>query len=99
MRIVYVLTSLGMGGAERQALALADRMAARGHHVSILVLRPVLQNQWPTALPVVHLNIRKNPLDLITGLAKARLFLSDFKPDLLHSHSFHANIFTRLLKI
>jgi len=99
MRIVYVLTSLGMGGAERQALSLADRMAARGHPVSILVLRPVLKNQWPTALPVVHLNIRKNPINLLTGFAKARRHLSDFKPDLLHSHSFHANIFARLLKV
>ena len=34
MRIVYVLTSLGMGGAERQALAQAERMAERGHSVA-----------------------------------------------------------------
>jgi glycosyltransferase involved in cell wall biosynthesis len=99
MRIVYVLTSLGMGGAERQALSLADRMAARGHHVSILVLRPVLQNQWPIALPVVHLDIRKSPTSFLAGLAQAHRFLHNFKPDLLHSHSFHANIFARLLKI
>ena len=71
MRIVYMLTSLGMGGAERQVLSLADLMAARGHQVSIMVLRPVLKNQWPTALPVVHLNIRKNPINLLTGFAKA----------------------------
>jgi glycosyltransferase involved in cell wall biosynthesis len=99
MRIVYVLTSLGMGGAERQVLALADRMAERGHHVSIMVLRPVLKEQWPTALPVIHLNMSKNPIIFLAALAKARRSVSDSKPDLLHSHSFHANLFARLLKI
>ncbi|MEI9969662.1 MAG: hypothetical protein WDM87_13955 [Terracidiphilus sp.] len=34
MRIVYLLTSLGVGGAEKQALAVAERMASRGHAVS-----------------------------------------------------------------
>ncbi len=48
MRIVYVLTSLGMGGAERLVLDLASRMERRGHTVSILVLRPQIAEQWPT---------------------------------------------------
>ncbi|MGA2674503.1 MAG: glycosyltransferase [Terracidiphilus sp.] len=99
MRIVYVLTSLGMGGAERQVLALAGRMARRGHAVALLVLRSRLAEEWPTALHVVHLEIRKTPLSLLTGMAKARRFLLDFRPDLLHSHSFHANLVARLLKV
>ena len=49
-KIVYVLTSLGMGGAECQALAQAERMAERGHSVAILVLRPRLSEEWPTKL-------------------------------------------------
>jgi len=42
MRIVYLLTSLGVGGAEKQALAVAERMAKRGHTVAVLVLMPRL---------------------------------------------------------
>jgi glycosyltransferase involved in cell wall biosynthesis len=99
MRIVYVLTSLGMGGAERQALALADRMVARGHEVSILVLRPPVQAQWPTSHRVVHLDIRKSPISFLAGMVQARRLLRDIRPDLLHSHSFHANILARLLKV
>src|ERR1035441_9395429 len=98
MRIVYVLTSLGMGGAERVVLALAGRMAQRGHSVALLVLRPPVAEQWPTGLPVVHLDMRKTPFSLFAGLARARRFLREFRPDLLHSHSFHANIVARLLK-
>lgn len=99
MRIVYVLTSLGVGGAERQALAVADRMARRGHNVAVLVLSLRLVDEWPTTLPTVHLNMRKTPVSVFAGLARARSFLRDFRPDLLHSHSFHANIIARLLKL
>jgi glycosyltransferase involved in cell wall biosynthesis len=99
MRIVYVLTSLGMGGAERQALALAGRMAERGHKVSVLVLRPSVPEQWPTGLEVVHLAMRKTPASVWKGLLEGRRFLRKFQPDLLHSHSFHANLMARLLKI
>ncbi len=94
-----MLTSLGMGGAERQALAQAERMAARGHTVAIVVLRPRLAEEWPTALEVVHLEMRKTPVSLLKGLAQGRRFLLEFQPDLLHSHSFHANFVARFLKV
>jgi glycosyltransferase involved in cell wall biosynthesis len=99
MRIVYLLTSLGMGGAERLVLTLASRMAGRGHTVHLLVLRPPVAEQWPTALPIVHLGMRRTPLSVIAGFAQARRFLRGLRPDLLHSHSFHANIVARLLKL
>jgi len=99
MRIVYVLTSLGMGGAERQVLALAGRMAGRGHAVALLALMPKLAEEWPTTLDVCHLDMRKTPFSLLAGLAKGRRFLLEFRPDLVHSHSFHANIVARLLKL
>lgn len=99
MRIVYVLTSLGMGGAERQVLGVAGRMAARGHTVALLILRPPLAEQWPTALDVVHLDMRRNPVSVLAGIARGRHFLRSFKPDMLHSHSFHANLVARLLKM
>ena len=97
MRIIYGLTSLGMGGAERQALDVAERMQQRGHSVALMVLRPPLAEQWPTTLPVTHLNMRKNPLSFLRGFARARAFLREFRPHLVHSHSFHANMVARLL--
>ena len=99
MRIVYVLTSLGMGGAERQVLALAERMARRGHTVALLILRPPLAEQWPTTLDAVHLEMRRTPFSLLAGLARGRRFLREFRPDVAHSHSFHANFVARLLKV
>jgi glycosyltransferase involved in cell wall biosynthesis len=99
MRIVYVLTSLGMGGAERQVVALASRMTERGHSVALMVLRPKLKQEWPTTLDVVHLELHRSFFSFITGLASGRRFLKSFKPDLVHCHSFHANLVARLLKV
>ena len=103
MRIVYVLTSLGMGGAERQVLALARRMAERAHTVSLLILRPPIAEQWPTELPVFHLQMRRagfsTGLSVLAGFGEARRYLRELRPDVVHSHSFHANIVARMLKL
>ena len=97
MRIAYVLTSLGVGGAERQVVALAERMAARGHVVSLLLLRSRLSEEWPTTVDRVTLDMRKTPASLLAGLGRGRRFLRAFQPDLIHSHVYPANMTARLL--
>jgi len=97
MRIVYLLTSLGVGGAEKQALAVAERMATRGHTVAIMVMLPRLAEEWPTAIQTIHLDVRKTPWSAFSGFKRGRAFLREFRPDLAHSHCFHSNIFARLL--
>ena len=97
MRILYVLTALSMGGAEKQALAIANRMVKRGHEVAFIVLRPHVAEEWPTTLRTFHLNMRRTPVSFLAGLRRARPFVAEFRPDLVHSHSFHANLFARLL--
>jgi glycosyltransferase involved in cell wall biosynthesis len=99
MRIAYVLTSLGVGGAERQVVALAERMEARGHVVSLIVLLPRQSEEWPTTLDVVRLDTHKNPVSFLECLRKARRFLGVFQPELIHSHTCPANIAARLLNL
>jgi glycosyltransferase involved in cell wall biosynthesis len=99
MRIAYVLTSLGVGGAERQVLALAERMKARGHAVLLVVLLPRQAEEWPTALDLVRLDMRKRPASLLAGAWKARRSFKEFQPDLIHSHTFPANMVARLLRL
>jgi glycosyltransferase involved in cell wall biosynthesis len=99
MRIVYLMTSLGMGGAERQAEVLAHRMAARGHTVVLVVLRPPLAEQWPTSLNVVHLQMRKTLQGILLGAWRGIRLLRSLRPDLIHSHTFPANLMARLLRI
>src|SRR5271163_4814233 len=98
MRIVYLLTSLGVGGAEKQALAIAERMASRGHTVAIMVLLPPLDEEWPSAIHTIHLDVGKTPGSALKGSTRGRAFLREFQPDLVHSHCFHSNIFARLFR-
>lgn len=97
MRILYILTSLGIGGAEKQVVALAERMAAKGHTVALIVLKHA-DEEWPVKIPVLRLNLRKTPMGILRGLRFAKNFAALFRPDILHSHTFPANLFTRLLR-
>ena len=38
LRILIIITSLGIGGAERLVTSLADRFVAKGHKVMLVVL-------------------------------------------------------------
>ena len=99
MRIAYMLTSLGIGGAERQVIALAEHMAARGHTVALVVLRPRQSEEWSTSLDVIHLDMRNSPASLCAGVMRGRHFLRAFHPDLVHSHTYPANLVARMLKV
>jgi glycosyltransferase involved in cell wall biosynthesis len=99
MRIVYVLTSVGMGGAEKQVVALAARMAERGHTVALISLMARKSEEWPASVEVLYLDIRKTPWSAWAGLMRGRLFLRRFRPSIVHSHSFHANMLARLLTL
>jgi len=99
MRIVYLLTTLGIGGTERLVLALAERMAARGHEVRIVTLAGEPAEQWPTRLDVVHLEVDRNPLRVLRGLMRGAGVVRRFRPQILHSHNFHGNLFARGIKM
>lgn len=98
MRILYLLTSLGIGGAEKQVIDLAERMAAKGHKVAFIVLKHTSE-EWPVKLPVLRLNMAKTPRGVLRGINFAKNFLGAFQPDIIHSHTFPANIFARLLRV
>lgn len=97
MRIAYMLTSLGRGGAERQVIALAERMSARGHQVALIVLKPREAHEWPSSVEVISLGMRKSLAGISSGLGDAHHFLRNFQPDLVHSHTFPANMAARML--
>jgi glycosyltransferase involved in cell wall biosynthesis len=99
MRIVYVLTSLAMGGTERQVLAIAGRMAMRGHAVALLVLKPQEPDGCASELDVVYLDMGKSVASLVRGLRSGVSFLRGFQPDVMHSHNFHGNMLARMMRL
>ncbi len=100
MKILYILTGLGMGGAETQVVALADKMIELGHDVSLLslygesVVTPKSNN-----VEVFELNMVKNPFSIIRSYLKAMKIIKSLNVDVVHSHMVHANFFSRMLRI
>lgn len=99
MRIAYVLNTLAVGGTERQVLGIADRMAARGHAVALVVLKAHQADDFTTDLDVVHLDMGKRAAGIIAGLRRGLRFLRSFQPDVIHSHNFHGNMMARLMRL
>lgn len=98
MRIAYMLTSLGIGGAERQVVVLAERMEARGHEVALIVLGPHVAHEWQTQIRVIRLDMTRSPVGVAGGLMRGRRYLRSFQPEILHSHTFPANLSARILR-
>lgn len=99
MRIMLVMLSMGVGGAERVVTTLANEYAARGHDVCIVTLetrRPALP--LSDAAQLIELDARKSVAGLWQVMTSLRAAIRDFKPDVVHSHMVHSNLVTRLLR-
>ncbi|KAE9525770.1 glycosyltransferase [Testudinibacter aquarius] len=100
MRILLIITGLGMGGAERQVCDLADEFHKMGNNVAIIsltgkeIVSPISKD-----IEIYSLNMKKNIFGLIHSLVQAKKVINKFNPDIVHSHMFHANLFARLLRI
>lgn len=99
MRILYVLNTLRIGGAERLVLMLGERMAARGHAVRVMALGPQCRDEWPTELEVVRLGIRASGRGALGGTARAIRAVREFRPDVIHGNNFHGNLLARAMRL
>lgn len=100
MRILLIITGLGMGGAERQVCDLADQYVLKGHKVLLISLAADILNRpkYPE-VELVTLNMSKTFFGFTKAYWQARSLVKQFKPDVVHSHMVHANLFSRLLRL
>ncbi|HBO81021.1 glycosyltransferase [Cupriavidus metallidurans] len=97
MRIMLVTTGLKVGGAEHQVILLAQAFLAMGHAVAILSLSPGREIDLPPGAHVVELSMRKTPAGMMRALGQARTLVRTWRPDVIHAHMVHANLFARAL--
>jgi len=101
MKIAYIITGLGVGGAEVVTIDIANRMAQNNNEVMLLYLtgKNAHEHRISPNVNVVGLNMQKTPLGFIKSLFKARSILKKLQPDIIHAHMFHACIFARVLRL
>lgn len=99
MRVLLTITGLGMGGAERMVTDLADGLVSAGCDVRIVYLRGPLQ-VCPRRSEVEVVGLGMNsPTGVFGAYSKLRKIIREFRPDVVHSHMFHATLLTRLLRL
>lgn len=96
MKILYIITQLGVGGAESVLVSMADKMTALGHEVEIVSLLNINKQNFNKKVLVHVLDLKHSPF---SSLAKLRAILCKFQPDVVHSHCLHGNIIARLMRI
>jgi glycosyltransferase involved in cell wall biosynthesis len=100
-RICFIVTTLDFGGAEVQVVDLATHLVQRHWEVLILSLMhsTALEKRAAAAgIELASLGIKKtapNPRLLI----HLDTIVSEWKPNLIHSHMFHANLLSRLYRL
>lgn len=100
MKILYLITGLSGGGAEKVVADLADQMVIRGHQVKILYLRgrEIIVRPSSRDIELIYLGFEE-PINFYSASNKFQMIVKQFQPDIVHSHMVHANIFSRLNRI
>jgi len=101
MRVLFLTTIMGMGGADQQLLTIVDGLRARGHEVMIVSLAS-LETMGLEArqlgIATESLGMRRGVPDPRGVIRLARLVRA-WRPDVLHSHMIHANLMARAVRL
>ena len=101
MRVLFLSTSMGMGGADQQLLSAAQQLQLQGYAVQVVSLTPLgpmgIQAR-SLGIPVESLEMRRGVPDP-RGLLRLIRLVRQWKPDVLHSHMIHANLMARVLRL
>ena len=89
-----------MGGAETQVCNLADEFSKLGNKISIIYLtgeKVVSPNC--ADVNIIALNMDKSILSFFKAFCKLVKLINSIKPDVVHTHMVHANLFTRISRV
>src|SRR6476660_125080 len=101
MKLLFIITGLDYGGAEKMLLTNCTYLVRQGHTIKVLTLikpQALVGNFNDLGIEVGVLNINGYK-DLFHALFYYRKIIRDFKPDLIHAHMVHANLFSRIAAI
>lgn len=96
MKVAFVISGLGIGGAEAVVCTLADSLASKGHKVKIFYMRgKALIIPSNPDIELIGLGFN-SLLSMFSSASRYVREIYKFKPDIIHSHMFHANILARV---
>jgi len=97
MRVLFVISGLAFGGAERQIILLSRELARLGHRVSVYTLTRDTSRIDELAGADIELVIDQKRRKLDLGvLGRLRRHIRSWRPDLVHGFLFDGNFYSRL---
>lgn len=98
MKIVFLARSLGVGGAERQMILLANGLKAKGHDVFIVTFYDHCRADYQGVIvPVISL--KKGGRWDFTFFNRLVRMIKELSPDIVHGYLAVPNIFSFFLKL
>ncbi|MCD9535867.1 glycosyltransferase [Photobacterium carnosum] len=100
MKILYITTGLGLGGAETQVCNLCDQFIELGHDVSLAyLLEPQVITPQSDQVSIYPLGLTRSPLSLFGTFYRLVKLIKKLQPDVIHTHMVHANLIARIASI
>lgn len=100
MNIMFLITGLGVGGAEKQVLDLSDRLVGLGYSVIVIYLTgAALIRPKSDKVKLVGLGMKRSVYGLVRTCLSIRRLIKEFRPDIVHSHMVHANLMARIVRL
>lgn len=97
MRVLFVISGLAFGGAERQVILLARELARRGHNAGIYTLTRDASRAHELEGSAVELVMdqKRRKLDLAV-IGRLRRHIRAWRPDIVHGFLFDGDLYSRL---
>jgi glycosyltransferase involved in cell wall biosynthesis len=101
LKILMLSTSLGLGGGDKEVIAIASNLIGRGHEVKMISMVP----PGIMGLEAHSRGIDVSSLNMSPGFPNPRVIpklissIRKWQPDILHSHMVHANLLARLVRV
>jgi len=99
VRILYLVTELDPGGAERQLAALASGLDRKAFDPAVASLAPLSAGGMAKPLREAGIpvfSVTAKGVSDLKALGRLKNLLAELEPDLLHTFLFHANVAGRL---
>lgn len=96
MRIVHVIASLGVGGAETLLAEITKRQMVDGHEVHIVTLLDRQDVAIADGIKVHHLLRKGERVNAVRLILAIRRAMGLIRPDVVHSHMLHSNLLIRI---
>jgi glycosyltransferase involved in cell wall biosynthesis len=97
MRVLFVISGLGLGGAERQTVVLSKELARLGHEVTIYTLSRDTSrvDELAGTEVTVIIDQKRQRLDLGV-LGRLRRYIRSWRPDIVHGFLYDGDLYSRL---